>query len=77
MAVNDCWHGENWTKLVADDETEIDSMGQDHGIPDFLCPFLGQKMARFDADFTTTETKDLCVSALALLKGVRTSIWEK
>jgi len=36
MAVNDCWHGENWTKLVADDETEIDSMGQITESPIFM-----------------------------------------
>lgn len=27
MDVKNCWHGENWLKQVADDETEIDSMG--------------------------------------------------
>jgi len=27
MDVKNCWHGENWLKQIADDETEIDSQG--------------------------------------------------
>ena len=27
MDVRNCWHGENWLKQIADDETEIDSQG--------------------------------------------------
>jgi len=27
MDVENCWHGENWLKQIADDETEIDSKG--------------------------------------------------
>jgi len=27
MDVTNCWHGENWLKQIADDETEIDSQG--------------------------------------------------
>ena len=27
MDVKNCWHGENWLKQIADDETEIDSKG--------------------------------------------------